>query len=337
MAPVGSRTTGYDRAVRVAGAAGPPGRGAAAGVGPLDRPPAAGSSTSARTSTAGSACAGLGPAGTEITLTYGEWLDDDGRRHPGPRRLRRLDRGRPVRDVPGRHGHLGRRGRRRLRAPPQHQGLPVRPGRGLRRAADRRRRHRRRRPHRLRPPRRVRMLATTASNAIHRIAEWSFRDNACDIPTDCPTRERAGWTGDWQIYVETAAFLYDVGGFSREVAARPRGRPAARRQGDEPRPRVASGRRPPARVLARTRGLVGLGRRGGARAVGRVPDDRRPRRSSPTSGRRCQAWVDFAAQAAAGGRHPSRVERSADPLPHERYLWDTRLALRRVAGGAAST
>jgi hypothetical protein len=51
-------------------------------------------------------------------------------------------------------------------------------------------------------------------NALHDAAVWSFRGNACDIPTDCPTRERAGWTGDWQLYVPTAAFLYDVAGFS---------------------------------------------------------------------------------------------------------------------------
>lgn len=25
---------------------------------------------------------------------------------------------------------------------------------------------------------------------------WSQKGNFCDIPTDCPTRERAGWTGD---------------------------------------------------------------------------------------------------------------------------------------------
>ena len=60
-------------------------------------------------------------------------------------------------------------------------------------------------------------------NALHEAAVWSFRDNACDIPTDCPHRERAGWTGDWQLYVPTAAFLYDVAGFSakwlRDVAA----------------------------------------------------------------------------------------------------------------------
>ena len=45
-------------------------------------------------------------------------------------------------------------------------------------------------------------------------AVWSFRGNACDIPTDCPTRERAGWTGDWQLYIPTASYLYDVRGFS---------------------------------------------------------------------------------------------------------------------------
>src|SRR5262245_43512260 len=49
-------------------------------------------------------------------------------------------------------------------------------------------------------------------NRFHEITEWSFRDNACDIPTDCPQRERAGWTGDWQVFVPSGAFLYDVAG-----------------------------------------------------------------------------------------------------------------------------
>ena len=51
-------------------------------------------------------------------------------------------------------------------------------------------------------------------NRFHEIAEWSFRDNACEVPTDCPTRERAGYTGDWQVFLPSAAFLYDVAGFS---------------------------------------------------------------------------------------------------------------------------
>jgi alpha-L-rhamnosidase len=60
-------------------------------------------------------------------------------------------------------------------------------------------------------------------NRLHEAALWSLRGNACDIPTDCPHRERAGSTGDWALFVHTAAFLYDVAGFStkwlRNVAA----------------------------------------------------------------------------------------------------------------------
>ena len=60
-------------------------------------------------------------------------------------------------------------------------------------------------------------------NRLHEAAVRSLRGNACDIPTDCPHRERAGWTGDWQLYVPTAAFVYDVAGFTtkwlRDVAA----------------------------------------------------------------------------------------------------------------------
>ena len=38
---------------------------------------------------------------------------------------------------------------------------------------------------------------------------WSMRSNFCDIPTDCPTRERAGWTGDAGAFAPTAVFLMD--------------------------------------------------------------------------------------------------------------------------------
>ena len=51
-------------------------------------------------------------------------------------------------------------------------------------------------------------------NRLHEIVEWSFRGNACEVPTDCPQREKAGWTGDWQLFVPTAAYLFDVAGFS---------------------------------------------------------------------------------------------------------------------------
>lgn len=39
---------------------------------------------------------------------------------------------------------------------------------------------------------------------------WSQKSNFIDIPTDCPTRERAGWTGDVNVYSETACYLADT-------------------------------------------------------------------------------------------------------------------------------
>lgn len=48
---------------------------------------------------------------------------------------------------------------------------------------------------------------------------WSQRSNFMGIPTDCPQRdERLGWTGDAQVFWETAAFNMDVGGFTRGFA-----------------------------------------------------------------------------------------------------------------------
>ena len=38
---------------------------------------------------------------------------------------------------------------------------------------------------------------------------WSQKGNFCDIPTDCPTRERAGWTGDMGVFIETGLTLMD--------------------------------------------------------------------------------------------------------------------------------
>lgn len=38
---------------------------------------------------------------------------------------------------------------------------------------------------------------------------WSQKSNFCDIPTDCPTRERSGWSGDAGIFVSTGLYLTD--------------------------------------------------------------------------------------------------------------------------------
>lgn len=45
---------------------------------------------------------------------------------------------------------------------------------------------------------------------------WSQKSNFVDIPTDCPQREKSGWTGDAQVFAETASFLADTAAFYRK-------------------------------------------------------------------------------------------------------------------------
>ncbi len=52
-----------------------------------------------------------------------------------------------------------------------------------------------------------------AINQLHHNVIWSMKGNFLDIPTDCPTRERAGWTGDAQVFAPTASFLMDTSAF----------------------------------------------------------------------------------------------------------------------------
>ena len=47
-------------------------------------------------------------------------------------------------------------------------------------------------------------------NQLVRNALWSQKSNFVDVPTDCPTRERAGYTGDAQVYIPTALYLMDA-------------------------------------------------------------------------------------------------------------------------------
>jgi alpha-L-rhamnosidase len=159
-------------------------------------------------------------------------------------------------------------------------------------------------------------------NALHKAAVWSFRDNACGIPTDCPQRERAGWTGDWQVYAPTGAFLYDVAGFSarwlRDLAADQW--PDGRVPNYIPDPAgPAAFEHPVARWIT---GSAGWGD-----AAVLVPwemwqaygDERFLTRQYDSA----VAWVTFAEEAARTGRHPSRAAARPEPAPHETYLWDS--------------
>jgi alpha-L-rhamnosidase len=157
-------------------------------------------------------------------------------------------------------------------------------------------------------------------NRLHDAAVWSFRGNACDIPTDCPTRERAGWTGDWQIFVATAAFLYDVAGFStkwlRDLAAEQWASGLVANLAPSPPAESEGG------FVAALNGSAGWGDAAVIvpweiyRAYGdtRVLEEQWPS---------MVAWISYVETAAAQGRHPDRMARSAEAQAHERYLWDT--------------
>ncbi|MEJ7585514.1 MAG: family 78 glycoside hydrolase catalytic domain, partial [Acidimicrobiales bacterium] len=160
-------------------------------------------------------------------------------------------------------------------------------------------------------------------NQLHHIAEWSLRGNACDIPTDCPTRERSGWTGDWQIYVGTAAYLYDVTDFSAkwllDVAAEQRPDGAVLHIVPDPHDMEAGRERDFWRDI---QGSAGWGD-----AAVHVPWE-----LYCATGRTdvleqqfdsMQRWVDFAAQRAATNRYQGRIDQRPDPLPHEISIWDS--------------
>ncbi len=155
-------------------------------------------------------------------------------------------------------------------------------------------------------------------NALHDAAVWSFRGNACDIPTDCPTRERAGWTGDWQLFVPTATFLYDVAGFSTKWL-----RDLSVGQWDNG---IVGNMAPmpPAEKVGMLEHVNGSAGWGDAAVL--VPweiylehgDLRLLEEQWPSM----VAWLDFVERTAREQRHPSRVEARPEPAAHEQYLWD---------------
>lgn len=157
-------------------------------------------------------------------------------------------------------------------------------------------------------------------NRLHEAAVWSLRGNVCAIPTDCPQRERAGWTGDWQVFAPTAAFLYDVLGFTRSWL-----RDVALDQ----RADGCVANISPSSPVEGFEGPVGMlnGSAGWGDVVVSAPwslyeayGDVSLLRESWAS---ASAWVDYAVTSAASGRHPDRVAARPIAADHEKYLWDT--------------
>ncbi|MBB2947531.1 alpha-L-rhamnosidase [Actinoplanes lutulentus] len=154
-------------------------------------------------------------------------------------------------------------------------------------------------------------------NRLHEIAVRSFLGNACDIPTDCPQRERSGFSGDWQIFQPSAAFTHDVAAFSTKWL-----RDLAADQWDDGTITNVSPDPGGGGPMRATNGSAGWGD-----AITLVPwqlfqayGDRGVLAEFYPAMR---AWVDRCALAAASRRHPSREADSAEPKPHEEFLFDT--------------
>ncbi|MEO5315066.1 family 78 glycoside hydrolase catalytic domain [Pseudarthrobacter sp. CC12] len=158
-------------------------------------------------------------------------------------------------------------------------------------------------------------------NKLHGIVEWSFLGNTCEVPTDCPQREKAGWTGDWQLFVPTAAYLYDVTGFTRkwlrDVRADQWENGVIANISPTPGPEATS-----AEFMAFTNGSAGWGD-----AIVMVPWEAYLATGDAAilaeNWEAMKRWLGFVRTAAETRRHAARAARAPFPAAHEKYLWDT--------------
>ncbi|RKR29871.1 alpha-L-rhamnosidase [Arthrobacter oryzae] len=158
-------------------------------------------------------------------------------------------------------------------------------------------------------------------NRLHDIVEWSFRGNACEVPTDCPQREKAGWAGDWQLFAPTAAYLFDVAGFTakwlNDVRKDQWDNGVVTNISPSPGPELTG-----AEFMAFTNGSSGWGD-----AVVMVPWEIHLATGDTgileQNWEAMERWLGFIRSTAEGARHPAKAAAHGAPAPHEQYLWDT--------------
>ncbi|MFC4983229.1 alpha-L-rhamnosidase [Streptomyces atroolivaceus] len=156
---------------------------------------------------------------------------------------------------------------------------------------------------------------------LHDAAEWSFRGNIVDVPTDCPTRERSGWTGDYAIFAPVATMLYDIEGFTLKWLQAVRD--------DQASDGVPAMFSPDSTRMKQNPGDIARFAGGSAAwgdALVDVPwaiytayGNTRVLRDSWDS---MTSWAGYALCCAREIRHPDRIRRSATPAGHERFIWD---------------
>lgn len=162
-------------------------------------------------------------------------------------------------------------------------------------------------------------------NRFHENVVWSMRGNFLDVPTDCPTRERSGWTGDAQVFAHTATLLADVNAYLTNWLADARLQQHA--DGtitdvvplDSPNWREGS-------TGVETGGfpMPPSGSAGWGDAIVLIPWELYQSTGSPAPLEQnydaMVRWVERYARMASEHRS---ADRSGTPAPHERYLVDT--------------
>ncbi|WP_327099083.1 glycoside hydrolase family 78 protein [Nocardia vinacea] len=153
---------------------------------------------------------------------------------------------------------------------------------------------------------------------LHENIRWSMRGNFTDAPTDDPTRERSGWTGDAQVFAPAAVLLADVRLFLedwlRDVALQqdPDGAVLDR----IPRDTLI---RPEAESLYPGKGAAGWGD-----AIILIPWTLYQHYGRTAvldeNWDAMVAWVEFCRRRAANNRHP---DRAGSALAHEIFIIDT--------------
>ena len=155
---------------------------------------------------------------------------------------------------------------------------------------------------------------------------WSQKSNFLEVPTDCPTRERAGWTGDAQIYAPTASFLMQTAGFFMKWL-----RDLATEQEPDGKvpliiPSIAGVKSSLPKLVTLLNGSAGWGDAAVILpwTLYQVYGDQRILEMQYAS---MKAWVEYQRRQAQDKYHPRGYTwpryQERKPLEYERYLWDT--------------
>lgn len=161
-------------------------------------------------------------------------------------------------------------------------------------------------------------------NRLQKNIEWSAITNTLSIPTDCPQRERQGWTGDIQIFAPTANFMMDMDAFLTRWMRQLRAEQGADGQVPNIVP-LMKGNKGPLKLPGVP--PMSAGSAGWGDAVYIVPwslyqsyGDRRVLEENYDS---MKAWLAFQ-ERAARSEHPEGYERFDDDRKrYDAYLWNT--------------